>query len=331
MERKTKAIGLISGGLDSLLAAKLIQDQGIEVIGVSFLTPFWDCEMAVKAATEAGIPIRVVDISGEHLEVVKNPKYGYGSNMNPCIDCHGLMLRVAGRIMEEEGADFLFTGEVLGQRPMSQRRDALKSVEKLSGYEGFVLRPLSAKLLPETEPEKRGLVDRSRLLAIRGRGRKDQMKLAKVYGLKTYATPAGGCLLTKEGFSRKMKRLLEIMPDAQTRHVEMIKSGRLCVIGERIILFVGRNASDNRRLDILASPPEDFKLRVIGVPGPRGVMCGGGSERDKYTELAASVLATFSDASPDENVTVEVMKENTTETLTVKPLARRQIDLMLVR
>ncbi|SFM89643.1 tRNA 4-thiouridine(8) synthase ThiI [Thermodesulforhabdus norvegica] len=328
-ERKVKAIGLISGGLDSLLAAKVLQDQNIDVLGISFATPFWDCEMAVRAATEAGIPIRVVDISHEHLEIVKNPRYGYGSNMNPCIDCHGLMLRVAGRIMEEEGADFIFTGEVLGQRPMSQRRDALRSVEKLSRYEGIILRPLSAKLLPETEPEKKGLVDREKLLAIRGRSRKEQMKLAETYGLKTYATPAGGCLLTKEGFSRKLKKLLEIMPDAEVRHIEMIKSGRLCVIGDRAILFVGRNAADNKRLDTLTSSPEEIRLKVLGIPGPRGILCGG-YDNDRI-ELAASIVAAFSDADPDDMVTVELTKEEGIETVTVKPIDRRRIDTFLVR
>ena len=177
--RPVSALGLLSGGLDSMLAAELLRRQGIEVTGIIFTTPFFGSDRGVAAAKQIGIPYRVVDITVDHLAMVKAPEYGYGKNMNPCIDCHAMMFAKAGKLMEEMGADFLFSGEVLGQRPMSQNIKALRSVEKISGYEGYLLRPLSAKLLPETQPGKKGLVDRGKLLDIQGRSRKVQMELAE--------------------------------------------------------------------------------------------------------------------------------------------------------
>ncbi len=303
--RKVVAVGLISGGLDSLLAAKVLQQQGIEVIGVTFDTPFWDSKQACEIAELVGIPIRVVNISEEHLNMVKNPVYGYGSNMNPCIDCHALMLRAAGRIMEQEGADFLFTGEVLGQRPMSQRFNTLRSVEKLSGYQGLVLRPLSAKLLPETEVEKRGLVDRSRLLAIQGRSRRQQMELAEKFGIVKFTPPGGGCLLTKEGFSRKLKRLLLELPDAEVRHIEMLKHSRFFVLDEGVILFVGRNHHDNKELERLAGE-KDVLFNCRGVPGPRGLLVvRDQAHLENYLRLCSEIVASFSDAKPGGEVLVD--------------------------
>lgn len=331
-DEKTRitAVGLISGGLDSLLAAKVLQSQGIDVLGITFSTPFWDWNIAIKAAENIEIPIHVVDISEEHLEMVKRPKYGYGSQMNPCIDCHGLMLRTAGKIMEQKEAHFIFTGEVLGQRPMSQRRDALRSVEKLSGYEGLILRPLSARLLPETEVEKRGLVKRELLLAIQGRSRKEQMKLAETYGLKIYSTPAGGCLLTKEGFSRKLNKLLELRPDIGVRHIEMLKNGRLCVLGVESLLFIGRNAVDNRCLETLAFPKDDIILKCVGIPGPIGVLCTSNMSED-LLYYAASIVASFSDAGHGVTTIVEMRTKENAKTIMVNPIERQYIDSMIIK
>ena len=167
-----------------MLAVKVIQEQGIEVEGVTFETPFFNAEKARRTAEQIGIPLIVMDITEEHLEMLKAPRYGYGRNMNPCIDCHTLMLMTAGRKMEELRASFVFTGEVLGQRPMSQTKQSLHIVAKNSGYGEYILRPLSARLLPETIPEKEGKVDRGRLLDIQGRGRKRQIEMAKRYGIK---------------------------------------------------------------------------------------------------------------------------------------------------
>lgn len=198
-----RAIALLSGGLDSTLATKVIVDQGIEVEAVNFLTVFCTCTThgetclaSQKAVESLGIPLSVFNVSTEFLEIVKNPKHGYGSNMNPCIDCRIFMLKKAKALMEKSGASFLITGEVLGQRPMSQRRDAMRLTEKEAGLDGLILRPLSAKFLPVTIPEKEGWVNRESLLNFQGRSRKPQMELAAYFGIRDYPCPAGGCLLT---------------------------------------------------------------------------------------------------------------------------------------
>ena len=222
----TRAIGLLSGGLDSRLAARLMTEQNIEVLGVAFVTPFFGSEKARQAAEQLKIPLQILDITQPHWAMLRQPRYGYGKGLNPCIDCHALMLREAGKLMETIGADFLFTGEVLGQRPFSQTRPSLRAVEKASGCLDVILRPLSARLLPETRPEREGLVDRSRLLDISGRSRKRQMALAENYGLNDYPAPAGGCLLTDPIFSRRLKELLAHSPEPELREIELLKTGR---------------------------------------------------------------------------------------------------------
>ncbi|MCW8892049.1 MAG: thiamine biosynthesis protein, partial [Deltaproteobacteria bacterium] len=201
----SKALGLISGGLDSGLAAMALMRQGIEVTGISFVTPFFGSDKAKKSAEAIGYPLIIEDIGAIHLEMVKTPQYGYGRNMNPCIDCHAMMFRLAGERMDKDGFDFLFSGEVLGQRPKSQNPNALKSVAKLSGFANRVLRPLSAKLLPITPMEESGIVDREQLLDIHGRSRKRQQALAKEWGYLDYPESGGGCLLTEEGFSNQLR------------------------------------------------------------------------------------------------------------------------------
>ena len=203
-----KAISLFSGGLDSQLAVRLIQNQGIVVTGINFSSPFFGADKRTeRAAHDLGIDLRVEPVGEEYLErVLKNPVYGYGKNMNPCIDCHAFMFRKAGDLMEELGASFIITGEVLGQRPMSQNRSALNAVDKLSGYKGYIVRPLSARLLEATVPEKEGWIQRELLLDISGRSRTRQMKLAEEYGIKEYPSPAGGCLLTEQNFARRLKK-----------------------------------------------------------------------------------------------------------------------------
>lgn len=300
---KVRALGLMSGGLDSMLAVRVLQDQQIEVIGITFKTPFFGPEGAQKAASQLEIPLRVVDIGESHLEMLKNPKYGYGSQMNPCIDCHALMLRVAGAIMESEGFDFLCTGEVLGQRPMSQRKDALKAVDKLSGYGRYILRPLSAKLLWQTIPEELGKVDRQKLLDIQGRSRKRQMALAAHYGIEEYPSPGGGCILTKTGFADRLRDLLTTQEDVGLHEVELLKWGRHLRLptGRRIV--VGRVHADNVQLQKLARE-EDLVLRVKGVPGPTGLIAAEAS--DQEVELAAGIVAAYSDAETGTEVILEV-------------------------
>ncbi len=311
------AIGLMSGGLDSTLAARVLMDQAIQVVGVSFTTPFFGPQMAEAAARQVGFPLIVRDITGVHMEVVKAPPSGYGANMNPCIDCHALMVREAGRIMEQEGWDFIFTGEVLNERPFSQTRPSLNRVANLSGYAGLVLRPLSARLLAETVPEREGKVDRSRLLDIQGRSRKRQMALAEQYGITDYPTPAGGCLLTDPAFSRRLRDLLDGGPDSSTRHVEMLKTGRHFRLRRGVKAVVGRNSAENRRLEELRGD-EDYLLRAAHVPGPVTILSGSPSREDLL--VAAALCARYSDArSPSVGVTIE--GPGTSETVEARPFS----------
>jgi hypothetical protein len=314
---KVRALGLMSGGLDSMLAVRVLLDQDIEMTGITFQTPFFGPEGAQKAARQLGIPLRVVDIGGAHLEMLKNPKYGYGSQMNPCIDCHALMLKTAGGIMDAEGFDFLCTGEVLGQRPMSQRKDALRAVDKLSGYGGYILRPLSAKLLWETVPEELGKVDRQRLLNIHGRSRKVQMALAAHYGIEEYPSPGGGCILTKEGFADRLRDLLATQEEVGLHDVELLKCGRHLRLPSGRRLVVGRVHGDNLRLQALARE-EDLLLRVKGIPGPTGLLAAQVPVQE--VESAAGIVAAYSDAETGEDTVVVLSgRENREITITVRP------------
>ncbi len=301
--RKGKGIGLLSGGLDSLLAARVLKMQDLDLIGITFATPFFGPKPGQDLAHMAGIPVLVIDITDKHLEMLRNPVYGYGSQMNPCIDCHALMLREAGRLMETENADFLFTGEVLGQRPMSQRRDSLKSVEKLAGHPGRILRPLSAKLLPPTIVETEGLVDREQLLDIHGRSRKRQTALVEFFGIKDYPQPGGGCMLTKEGFANKLRQLFARYPDAAAREVEFLKWGRHFALPNGSIFCVGRREADNDKLDFLARPA-DITMRVLDRPSPTGVLIASAAAEEDL-EFAATIVAAYSDAVSGESVRVE--------------------------
>jgi tRNA-specific 2-thiouridylase len=297
----TKAMGLISGGLDSILAARVILEQGIEVIGVAFITPFFGSRGAEQATQAAGIPLRILDITETHLRMVRSPKHGYGGNMNPCIDCHILMLREAGVLMERESGDFLFTGEVLGQRPMSQNKVALRIVERESGYAGRVLRPLSAKLLEEAIPEQQGLVDRQRLMAISGRSRKQQLELARHYHITEYLTPAGGCLLTDPIFSRRLRDLFGHDDQVQIRDIELLKVGRHLRFSPTLKMIVGRNARDNERISQLLVSEDDL-LKVEEYPGPLCLIPYGGSCDD--VTKAAAICIRYSDAPKAEEVAV---------------------------
>lgn len=302
-ESKATGIGLLSGGLDSILAVKVLQEQDLRLLGVTFSTPFFSGQPGIDAGRAAGIEVQVIDLTDKHLAMLRNPVYGFGSQMNPCIDCHALMLREAGQLMEQMKADFLFTGEVLGQRPMSQRRDSLRSVEKLSGYPGRILRPLSARLLPPTLVENEGKVDRERLLDINGRSRKRQIELARHYGIKVYPQPGGGCMLTKEGFARKLRELFTLYPDAGAREIELLKWGRHLLLPGGVFLAVGRQQTDNERLGSLAGP-EEVVLRVLDHPGPLGVLLHLTPETEALS-LAAKVVVSYSDAPLEGAVRVE--------------------------
>lgn len=264
--RKPRTLLLFSGGLDSILAARILQNQGIKIEGVSFKSYFFDAEKAKETAKEINLPLRVIDISRSHLKIVKNPKYGYGKAMNPCLDCRILMLKKAKEIMKREKFIFIATGEVLGERPMTQNIKAFELTEKESGLEGYLLRPLSAKLLPKTVPEKLLLVNRERLLDIKGRSRKKQIELAKKYRIKNYPTPSGGCLLTDPEFSKRIKELLEKNPSFQGNDVELLRVGRHFWEG-RAKIVVGRNEKENKRIKKLAKKG-DILIEMKNYPGP---------------------------------------------------------------
>ena len=272
MPKQVKALVLLSGGLDSILAVKLLLEQGIAVQAINFRTNFCGPSKARPAAAMLGVPLREVNIREEFLAVLKKPKHGYGSGLNPCIDCHVLMLKKAGEIMRQEGFDFVATGEVLGERPMSQHKQALDIVARDANVVGYLLRPLSAKLLEPTIAEQEGLVDREKLLDISGRSRKIQMALAEQYGIKSYPTPAGGCALTQKGFADRLRELMKHKPDFNSEDVNLVAIGRHFFahrsLGEggldNIQIILGRNQEENEILasvasqnDILISP-ENF-------------------------------------------------------------------------
>ncbi len=323
----SRGIGLLSGGLDSMLAARVLQGQQVDILAVAFVTPFFGSARAESAAKLLGVPLRPIDITGVHFEIVKRPRHGWGRNMNPCIDCHALMLRTAGKIMEAEGYDFLFTGEVLNERPMSQNRGALAIVAKESGYGDLILRPLSAKCLPPTKPERDGLIDRGKLLALSGRSRKPQMALAKQYGLAGYPTPAGGCLLTDPGYSRRLRELLDHEPDPDLDDVRLLSLGRHFRLGPRTKLILGRNKAENDRLEALVRPG-DAKLFVVDVMGPTGLLRGPAD--DAVKRLAGALCARYSDAPRDREARVRFIAGDASEDLWVPPATQETIDPLLV-
>jgi tRNA U34 2-thiouridine synthase MnmA/TrmU len=264
--RKIKALLLFSGGLDSILATKVLMEQGIKVKGITFKSYFFDAEQAKKAAKKIKLPLKVIDFSREHLKIVKNPKHGYGKAINPCIDCHILMLKKAKEIMKKEKLSFVATGEVLGERPMSQNKRALGLIEKECGLKGYLLRPLSARLLETTIPERMGWVDREKLLDIFGRSRKRQIALAKKYKITKYPLPAGGCLLCDIEFSKRLRELLKIYPRCNGSDIELLKLGRHFWF-DKTKIVVGRNEEENKKIKKLKKK-RDILIEMKNYPGP---------------------------------------------------------------
>ncbi len=304
-----------------MLAARLLMDQGIEVTGIAFVTPFFSSAKAEAASRQVGFPLIVRDITAPHLEMVKDPPSGYGANMNLCIDCHTLMVKEAGAIMEREGIDFIFTGEVLGQRPMSQRRPALNRVANLSGWRGRLLRPLSARLLDETIMEEEGKVDRSRLLDIQGRSRKRQFALAEEYGITDFPSPAGGCLLTDPGFSRRLRDLFENGPAGTPTTIEMLKVGRHFRLRPGVKAVVGRNREENERLDDLRGE-EDTLLYAANITGPTVIISGAPTEEESM--IVAALCARYSSAR-SLSVPVSIEDRGGVRTVEVKPLDESEV------
>jgi len=300
MTKTIRALGLFSGGLDSMLAAAVLRAQGIDVTLVTFVTPFFGATRARESAAHLGLPLREVDLTDKYLPLIYAPPHGFGRGHNPCIDCHTLMLREAGALLAA-GFDFLFTGEVLGQRPMSQNRGSLNLIARESGFADLLLRPLCARSLKTTAPEIRGWVDRERLLNLSGRGRKRQMALAQEYGITRYPAPAGGCLLTDPGYAARLKELLRHVQEASRQDLELLKYGRHFRLPGGAKVVVGRTERENVAIRALRSPG-DFLLQVEHYPGP--LVLGRGVAAGEDLEMAAGLAAAYSDAPKGTAVTV---------------------------
>lgn len=309
--KKRKAIALLSGGLDSRLAVKLMLNQNIEVEALNFSTVFCTCtakgacKSEARAAAEAfGIPVKVLGATRELMEAVRNPKHGYGRGLNPCLDCRINMFRKARQYMEETGADFIITGEVWGERPMSQRPDAMRIIEEESGLSGFLLRPLSAQKFEPTIPEREGWVDRTRLMAMEGRSRKPQMQLATELGVNDYPCPAGGCLLTEPQFAVRLRALLDENPDPPVAEIQALRLGRIFFSSEGFRIMIPRNEDEDKRLQALAQPG-DTLIYARGFMGPTGVIKSGGSElATAALAEAAALTARYGQGRDEDSLTV---------------------------
>ena len=256
----------MSGGLDSMLSAKILKEEGLEVIPLCFESFFFSCIPAEKACKQIGLKLRVEDFSKEHLKIIKSPKHGRGSGINPCIDCHLLMIKTAGKIMKKEGYDFIATGEVLGQRPMSQNINSLNLIEKESGLKGLIVRPLSVKVLPATIPEKLGIIKRDNFYDISGRGRGKQIELAKKFKIKEYPSPAGGCILTDPNYSQRLSELFKRVPKFTGNDAEIIKFGRI-FWNKDLLIIVARDAEECAKLTGLRKRG-DVVLEPYNFSGP---------------------------------------------------------------
>ncbi|MFP3866902.1 MAG: tRNA 4-thiouridine(8) synthase ThiI [Desulfobacteraceae bacterium] len=328
MKKRPTALGLFSGGLDSMLAVALLRHQGIAVTGLVWTTPFFGAERALESAAQLDLPLKVEDLTEKFLPLLRQPPHGFGRELNPCIDCHILMLREAGKIMTREVFDFLFTGEVVGQRPFSQHKGALNLIARESGYPEVLLRPLSARLLKPTRPELEGLVDRDQLLNLSGRGRKRQMALAAQYGITNYPTPAGGCLLTNAGFASRLRDLLQHQPEISRRALELLKWGRHFRLNAADKLIVGRNQRDNEAIAVL-SQATDLCLRVHNFPGPLALIPNANSEAPVLE--AAAICASYSDAPEETAIPVIVEGPHGREVVMTRRQPRQAFQELLVR
>ncbi len=300
-----KALALFSGGLDSVLAMKVIKDQGIDVIAVNINIGFGSTvdrtEHMKNMCDQIGVKLEILDLRQLYLdEVLFSPKYGYGKNFNPCIDCHGFMFRHTGALLEKFGASFMISGEVLGQRPMSQRKDAMENVKSLSSYEELIVRPLSAKLLPPSKPELEGWIDREKLLDISGRSRNAQLELAKSIGLENFESPGGGCLLTEMQFSQKLRDFTE-HDKLEIEDIDTLKAGRHLRLPDGAKLIIGRDKEDNEKLKSTHSQ-KYLKARIKDATGPFVLFSKDASEKDK--ELAAKLIITYGKCEADKEYEV---------------------------
>ncbi|MBU0546808.1 MAG: tRNA 4-thiouridine(8) synthase ThiI [Patescibacteria group bacterium] len=304
----TKALLLFSGGLDSILVAKILMEQKIKVVPVCFKSLFFGCSLAQKTIKDLGLKLKIVDISKKHLDIIKNPKRSVGKGMNPCIDCHLFMIKTAKEIMIRDGYDFLATGEVLNERPFSQNRNVFTLVEKELDLEGLILRPLSAKLLPITIPEKKGLVKRSKLFDVSGKSRKTQIALTKKFKIKDFPSPAGGCILTDINYAKKLKYLFNKIPDCDSSDCLILKNGRI-VWDKKIMLVIGREERDNRQI-LKLKKPNDIVLEPDNFAGPTVLIRGFGKEIKKaMIDKAVELLLSYSKKIPQEIIIKTSLKK----------------------
>jgi predicted subunit of tRNA(5-methylaminomethyl-2-thiouridylate) methyltransferase len=321
--KKTRGLSLFSGGLDSQLAVKVLQRAGAHVEAVTFVTPFFSPDTAIKTAKDLGVELHLVDFTNDEIALIKNPPHGFGSAMNPCIDCHATMIKRAGEMMMEKGFDFIATGEVVNQRPMSQNKQAMRTVEKSCGFEGRLVRPLSALLLEPTIPETQGLLDRSKLLDLSGRRRERQTELAAEFGLVNYPSPGGGCKLTEKGFCRKLKDLMDNEGLDERRLVELLLVGRRFRLPGGSSVILGRDSADNKKLETVRVE-SDTLLAPISVPGPTAIIPEVNDPEDIH--LASKIVCAWSkfDRFKGDAITVKVIKGDFHDEVKVTPPYSRE-------
>lgn len=314
MEEKKKVVALLSGGLDSQLAVKMMQEQGFEVSAVAIKTPFCDfdcgrgCGFEIRERADTlGVNLKTVYLGDEYIEMLKNPKYGFGAGMNPCIDCRAMMFKAAKEHMDEIGAEFIISGEVLGQRPMSQHGPALRTIEKESELEGYIVRPLSAALLPQTIPEKNGLIKRENLGMIKGRSRRPQLQMAREFGIENPPNAGGGCLLTDPAFGMRAKDLFTHTETPTTNDIDLLKIGRHFRLDEKTKMIIGRNRDENEVIKALALP-NDLIFYAKDHMGPTSILRGDNAPA--HAQFCAAVTLRYSDAPRETQAAVVMEKDN---------------------
>lgn len=329
-KKKPKALVLLSGGLDSMLAAKIVLDQGIDVVAVHFVNPFSATNEAHldRFCQKMCINLHKVVLGQEMLDIVVNPQHGYGSRMNPCLDCRILEFRKAVELAEQIKVDFYVTGEVLNERPFSQRKAAMLLIEKEAGLGGKILRPLSAKLLPETEPEKRGMIDRKNLLAFSGRRRTPQMMLATELGINEYPNPAGGCLLTDPRFADRLREHLELEGRLTVMDVALLKIGRHFRIGKAKVV-VGRNEEENNKLLLIAGEHSNLTaMEVSDYMGPVTIISGKADP--EIIRVAAGITVRYSDAPTEPIVAVNLLYDIGKQVIHVRACADDELKTLSI-
>ncbi len=327
MKRDHRAIALFSGGLDSMLAVLYMQKLGYEVIPIFFESPFYPATKAKHGAKVAGLKIEIVDITPDLIEVLKNPRYGFGKHMNPCIDCHGLMFRKAAEMLEKFKADFIISGEVLGQRPMSQRHDSMNAVAKLSGVKELLVRPLCQKLISDTKPITEGWVDKEEMLAINGRGRHRQLAMAEEYGLKDFEMPGGGCLLTDKQVSEKVADLIK-HDQLTPRYLKFLQQGRRVRISENLLLIVTRTKYESDYITLRLG--DEIVIKASKIAGPLGVLLGEKITHDQIV-LAGRIILSYINKLKSPTAEVEYgEKFKLNNKIEVSPLAREELEKLLI-